>query len=128
MDLPSEPLYCRADATLLGQVILNLVTNALQATETVDHERRLTVGVAQEGHQAVIRVVDNGPGVAGDLLDRIFDPFYTTRRDGHGIGLSFSQRVISEHNGRLTAAAAEGGGAVFRVELPLWRDRERRSS
>jgi len=127
-DLPSEPLYCRADATLLGQVILNLVTNALEAMETVDRERRLTVGVAQEGAQVVIRVVDNGPGVTGDLIDRIFDPFYTTRRDGHGIGLSFSQRVISQHNGRLTTGDAEGGGAVFRVELPVWRDRERRTA
>jgi signal transduction histidine kinase len=84
--------------------------------------------VAQEGAQVVIRVVDNGPGVTGDLIDRIFDPFYTTRRDGHGIGLSFSQRVISQHNGRLTAGDAEGGGAVFRVELPVWRDRERRTA
>jgi PAS domain S-box-containing protein len=122
-DLPSEPLLCRADATLIEQAILNLVTNALQAMETVDRERRLTVGVAQEEQQAVIRVVDNGPGVTADLLEKIFDPFYTTRRDGHGIGLSFSQRVVSEHNGRLTAGVAEGGGAVFRIELPLWRDR-----
>jgi signal transduction histidine kinase len=71
----------------------------------------------------VIRVADNGPGVAGDLLDRIFDPFFTTRKDGHGIGLSFSHRVISKHNGRLSVSDAEGGGAVFRIELPLWRDR-----
>ena len=122
-DLSSEPLYCRADATLLEQAILNLITNALQAMDTVDREKYLRVSVAQEGQQAVIRVVDNGPGVAGDLLDKIFDPFYTTRKDGHGIGLSFSHRVISKHNGRLSAGAAEGGGAVFRIELPLWRDR-----
>ena len=122
-ELSPEPLYCRADATLLEQAILNLITNALQAMETVDREKFLRVGVAQEGQQAVIRVVDNGPGVPGDLLDKIFDPFYTTRKDGHGIGLSFSHRVISKHNGRLSAGAAEGGGAVFRIELPLWRDR-----
>ncbi len=122
-DLSPEPLYCRADATLLQQAILNLITNALQAMETVDREKFISVGVAQEGQQAVIRVVDNGPGVAEDLLGKIFDPFYTTRKDGHGIGLSFSHRVISKHNGRLSAGAAEGGGAVFRIELPLWRDR-----
>ncbi len=127
-DLPLEPLYCRADATLLEQVMLNLVTNALQAMETVDRERRLEVAVVKEGHQAVIRFVDNGPGMTGDLLDRIFDPFYTTKTDGHGIGLSFSQRVISELNGRLTAGNAEGGGAVFRIELPTWRERERRKA
>ena len=122
-DLSPEPLYCRADATLLQQAILNLITNALQAMDTVDREKFIRVGVAQEGQQAVIRVVDNGPGVAGELLDKIFDPFYTTRKDGHGIGLSFSHRVISKHNGRLSVGAAEGGGAVFRIELPLWRER-----
>ena len=122
-DLSPEPLYCRADATLLQQAILNLVTNALQALETVDREKFIKMGVTQEGQQAVIRVVDNGPGVAEDLLGKIFDPFYTTRKDGHGIGLSFSHRVISKHNGRLSAGAAEGGGAVFRIELPLWRER-----
>jgi PAS domain S-box-containing protein len=122
-ELPSEPLYCRADATLLEQAILNLVTNGLQAMETVDREKILKVGVAREGQQVVIRVADNGPGVAGDIIDKIFDPFYTTRKDGHGIGLSFSHRVISKHNGRLSAGAAEGGGAEFRIELPLWRDR-----
>jgi len=122
-ELPPEPLHCRADVTLLKQVILNLVANALQAMENIDREKRLTVGVAMEGRQVVIRVADTGPGVTGDLLGRIFDPFYTTRKDGHGIGLSFSQRVVSEHNGRLSAGAAEGGGAVFRVELPPWRER-----
>jgi len=122
-DLPPEPLYCRADATLLEQVVLNLLTNALQAMETVDREKFLKVGVAQEGQLVIIRVVDNGPGVREDLLGKIFDPFFTTRKEGHGIGLSFSQRVISEHNGRLFAGAAEGGGAMFGVELPLWRDR-----
>jgi len=121
--LSPEPLYCRADATLLEQAILNLITNGLQAMETVDREKFLTVGVAREGQQAVIRVADNGPGVPGDILGKIFDPFYTTRKDGHGIGLSFSQRVISKHNGRLSAGTAEGGGAVFRIELPLWRER-----
>lgn len=122
-DLSTVPLYCRADATLLEQAILNLITNALQAMESVDREKFLKVGVALEGQQAVIRVADNGPGVPEDLLGKIFDPFYTTRKDGHGIGLSFSHRVISKHNGRLSAGAAEGGGAVFRIELPLWRDR-----
>lgn len=122
-ELSPEPLHCRADATLLEQAILNLVTNALQAMETVDREKFLEVKVTREGGQAVIQVVDNGPGVAADLLGKIFDPFYTTRKDGHGIGLSFSHRVISKHNGRLSAGAADGGGALFRIELPLWRDR-----
>ncbi len=122
-DLPPEPLYCRADVTLLGQVVINLITNALQAMETVDREKFLTVGVAREGERVEIRIADTGPGVTGDLLGKIFDPFYTTRKDGHGIGLSFSQRVVSEHHGRLTAGAAEGGGAMFRIDLPLWRER-----
>jgi len=121
-ELSTVPLYCRADATLLEQAILNLITNALQAMEAVEREKFLKVVVAREGQKAVIQVADNGPGVAGEILGKIFDPFYTTRKDGHGIGLSFSHRVVSKHDGRLSAGNAEGGGAEFRIELPLWRD------
>ena len=121
-DLSPDPLYCRADATLLEQAILNLITNALQAMETGERKKFLKVVVGREGQKAVIRVADNGPGVAGEILGKIFDPFYTTRKDGHGIGLSFSHRVVSKHDGRLSAGNAEGGGAEFRIELPLWRD------
>lgn len=120
-----EPLYCRADPTLLEQVLLNLVTNAFHAMENTDRPGRLTVSVGREGDRAVLRVCDTGPGVPEHLRQKIFEPFFTTRKDGYGIGLSFSHRIVSDHGGRLTVGAAEGGGAEFRVELPLMEERSR---
>lgn len=121
--LSAEPLPCQADPALLEQVILNLVTNALQALESIDGRGLVTVGTAREGEKAVIRVADTGPGVPEHIMDKIFEPFFTTRKEGHGIGLSFCHRIVSDHGGRLSAGAADGGGAEFRIELPLTGER-----
>jgi PAS domain S-box-containing protein len=123
--LSPEPLYCNADPTLLGVVFLNLATNAFQAMEDVAGPKRITVSVAREEDLAVVLVADTGPGVPGHLREKIFDPFFTMRRGGHGIGLSLSQRIVSNHGGRISAGSAEGGGAEFRVELPLAEERSR---
>lgn len=123
--LSPEPLYCNADPALLGVVLLNLVTNAFQAIVEVAGPKRITVSVAREGDLAVVHVADTGPGLPGHLREKVFDPFFTMRRGGHGIGLSLSQRIVSKHGGRISAGSAEGGGAEFRVELPLAEERSR---
>ena len=123
--LSPEPLYCKADPALLEQVLFNLVVNAIHAMEEIVGPKRITVSVAREGDQAVVHVADTGPGVPGHLRERIFDPFFTMRRGGHGIGLSLSQRIVSKHGGRISAGSAEEGGAEFRVELPLAEERSR---
>ncbi|MBI5905067.1 MAG: PAS domain S-box protein [Deltaproteobacteria bacterium] len=121
--LSPEPLPCHGDPALLEQVVLNLITNAMQAMESMDGKGTITVGAERVGDKAVIRVADTGPGVPEHLRERIFEPFYTTRREGHGIGLSFSNRIVSDHGGRLSVRPAEGGGAEFRIELPLKEER-----
>ena len=118
-----EPLYCQGDPALLEQVVLNLITNAVQAVEGADGEKAITVGTSREGDKAVVRVADTGPGVPEHLREKIFDAFYTTRKEGHGIGLSFSRRIVSDHGGLLSVGAAQGGGAEFRVELPMKEER-----
>jgi len=123
--LPPGPLYCLADPALLGQVVLNLLTNALQAMERSDGPGRLTVNAGLEGDRAVLWVADTGPGVPEHLRGKIFEPFYTTRKDGYGIGLAFSHRIVSDHGGILSVGSAEGGGAEFRVELPVAEERSR---
>ncbi len=120
-----EPLYCRADSSLLEQVLFNLVTNALQAMEASTSPGRIVVSAAREGDQAVVRVADSGPGVPDHLREKIFEPFYTTRKEGHGIGLSFCHRIITDHGGSLSVGTAEDGGAEFRVALPLTEERNR---
>ncbi|GAB4371018.1 MAG: hypothetical protein Kow00128_18520 [Deltaproteobacteria bacterium] len=117
--LPEPDLPKRfGDARLLEQVLVNLITNAAQALETVDGPRRIEVSTAVEEGSAVLRVSDSGPGVPAPMREKIFDPFYTTRKEGHGIGLSFSHRVVSEHGGRLEVGESRLGGAEFRITLP----------
>jgi PAS domain S-box-containing protein len=122
MLFPGLP-WCNADPHLLEQVLLNLITNTVQAMENVDGRKRLGVATAIEGRTVLIRVFDNGPGVPVHFRERIFDPFYTTRETGHGIGLSFSRRVIENHGGTLTASESEWGGAEFRIALPAEAER-----
>ena len=68
-----------------------------------------------------LRVIDNGPGVDPSVRDKIFQPFFTTRRDGTGLGLALVQKIVVTHNGRVTVSNEAGGGAVFEMILPLIR-------
>jgi signal transduction histidine kinase len=103
----------------LQQVVLNLLTNAQQAL----HERRAgpqlieIVGAIDDGH-VVIEVRDSGPGIPPETLPNLFTPFFTTKPEGTGLGLTVSTAIIREHGGTLTADNRPQGGAVFRIELP----------
>ncbi len=110
---------CRADSDLLEQVLVNLVTNAVQAMDGMGEARRLEVKSCERGDSVLIDVSDSGPGVPVHLRGRIFDPFYTTRKEGYGIGLSFSHRVITDHGGSLTVQSSRWGGGLFRIALPV---------
>jgi signal transduction histidine kinase len=104
----------------LQQVIANLVMNAVDAMSTVvDRARVLRVKTAvNDSHQLLIAVEDTGIGIDPGDFDRIFDPFYTTKSHGMGMGLSICRSIIEVHGGRLTVARGEPDGAVFQVMLP----------
>ncbi len=106
-----------ADPDLLYQVALNLLVNALQSL-TAGHAIELAVLPPEDGH-AAFEVRDDGPGVPADLREAIFQPFFTRREGGTGLGLTFVQRTILEHRGRVLVRDHAGGGTVFRVELPV---------
>lgn len=119
----AEPAPCTmVDAYQLQQVILNLVTNAEQAMAGFERRHhRLTVR-SQRGTDTVhLEIEDTGPGIPSDSLERIFNPFYTTKPvgQGTGLGLSISLGIISEHGGRIWAENVASGGARFCIELPL---------
>ncbi len=111
MDNPPIPLL--ANISALSSAINNLLTNALQvgATELLLSAHR------QEG-DVVIRVVDNGPGMPRERLQRIFEPFYTTRTNGTGLGLAVVQAVVLAHQGKVEVASVEGEGTCFTLRLP----------
>jgi two-component system NtrC family sensor kinase len=115
------PPSTMVDAYQLQQVLLNLVTNAEQAMVGLERIRhRLSVRTRSEGDAIRIEIEDTGPGIPSDSLERIFNPFYTTKPVGHGtgLGLSISLGIISEHGGRIWADNVPTGGAKFCISLP----------
>jgi signal transduction histidine kinase len=100
----------------LEQLFLNLLVNALEATPAGGMAR---VELAITAGRAIVAVVDTGPGIPPELLERVFDPFFSTKERGSGLGLAISASIAQTHAGRLKAANREVGGAVFTVDLPL---------
>jgi signal transduction histidine kinase len=98
------------------QVVINLLRNAFQATREGGHIR---AGVSRQGDRAVVEIADDGVGIAPADLERIWEPFFTTKGDtGTGLGLGISRRILEEHGGTLRAASHPGEGATFTIELP----------
>jgi FixJ family two-component response regulator len=120
--LPPGCIVC-AVRTQMQQLILNLVSNASQSLrERQDGERRLTLRLARIAcDRAEIRVSDSGVGVAAEHRDRLFDPFFTTRSDGLGMGLAICRSIVEAHGGEICAQSNDDGGATFRVTLPVVR-------
>lgn len=115
--LPRQPVMVMADRIRLEQVIINLLRNALDATKTTDKPQIDLLLTA--GETAILSVRDNGSGITD--LDNLFEPFYTTKKPGEGVGLglAISSGIVTDLGGRLTARNGEGGGAVFEVQLPI---------
>ncbi|MFT3665225.1 ATP-binding protein [Piscinibacter sp.] len=116
-----EPLPAlEVDADQIGQVVVNLLVNAQQALADQPEPRRVTVTAHAQGEGVVLRLQDNGPGVAASIRDRIFDPFFTTKPEGAGtgVGLSVSRAIVREHGGEL-ALVDSAAGAAFELYLPL---------
>jgi PAS domain S-box-containing protein len=112
---------CYADKNLIGQVVLNLLNNAVHALESCDAPRQLRLSSSQKNGRVLIQVSDSGPGISGSLREKIFDPFFTTKDDGVGIGLNIVQRIVADHHGAIEVSSSEWGGAQFTVDLPLDR-------
>ena len=109
------------DRVQLQQVLLNLILNAMDALEGVGAEdKAVSITARREAaHLTEISVTDTGPGIAADHLDRIFDPFFSTKAKGVGMGLSISRTIVEAHGGRLWAQNNADGGANLRMTLPI---------
>ena len=112
----SDDVVVEGDEGQLHQVVLNLVTNALQA---VDDGEAITVLTRAEGGRGIVQVLDVGQGIPAEERDRIFEPFFTGREDGTGLGLFVSYGIVERHGGTIAADDAPGGGARLTVSLPL---------
>ena len=119
----------------MGRVILNLITNAFYACtersrsavnerknlDQKDYEPTVTVTTKKEGDKALISITDNGNGIPKKVLDKIFQPFFTTKPTGQGtgLGLSLSYDIVKAHGGELTVETREGKGTTFTIKLPI---------
>jgi PAS domain S-box-containing protein len=115
-DLP----VVQADRTQLQQVILNLIVNSVEAlTDRGDSGRELSISTSTNGPgEILVSVCDSGPGITSENLERLFDPFYTTKPGGMGMGLSICRSIVEGHGGRIWAMANDPQGAAFHVTLP----------
>jgi signal transduction histidine kinase len=110
-----------ADKNLIEEMVLNLLNNAAEAMKTMEMDTGKNIAVASfvEGDHIIIQVSDSGPGVSKENRDKILDPYFTTKHEGTGIGLSLCHRIITDHGGSLTVSDSELGGAEFRIEIPI---------
>ncbi len=124
------PVSVRGDAHKLLGALQNVVRNGVEAmgpgafgeelgSPPPALERRLDVALRRGTSEATVEISDRGPGIAPEIRPRLFEPFFTTKRGGTGLGLAIAHRVVEAHGGRIGARDREGGGTVFRIELPL---------
>ena len=114
----NAPVVAVADRDMLRQVLLNLIGNAYQA---MPEGGSLTVGVADDGHNARLRVTDTGAGMNDEVQAKLFEPFFTTKARGVGLGLAVCKRIIDAHGGSIAVDSALGTGSTFTVVLPQVR-------
>ena len=121
LELMADLPEITGDADQLTQVVTNLVLNATQAMDGWNGPRRLKIQTRTEEGQAILAVVDTGPGVPVDLRTRVFEPFFTTKsgKGGTGVGLSLCLNMVAAHDGQVSIEDTPGGGATFIVRLPV---------
>jgi len=115
---PKEPIFIAADATQLAVAVRALCQNAMEA---LGGGGRIEIRLASTASEVQIRVVDDGPGITAEQRRHIFDPFYSARQAGRGLGLGLSKawRIATQHGGRIDVASESGRGATFTVVLPM---------
>ncbi|WP_068592613.1 sensor histidine kinase [Paenibacillus macquariensis] len=117
MESSDEDIMVIMDRDKIIQVLINLIRNAFQAMEQAGHIHFI---LSREGEMAVIQVCDNGKGIPQSEISKIFDPFYTTKEEGTGLGLSLCSKIIEDHDGYISVESEVGSGTVFTVKLPMY--------
>jgi hypothetical protein len=128
LDAGGKPLPINCDVAKVETALGNLLRNAIQATQQTQLQEGaaeagrtaepLWVSTRREDRKILVEIADRGPGLSEEALEHLFEPFFSTKRTGTGLGLVTAQRFIEAHGGTIRAGTRAGGGAVFRVELP----------
>jgi signal transduction histidine kinase len=124
-ELDRQIPHVLADPVQIQQVVLNLILNGADSMAAVEgRPRDLIIRTGTEGKSGYLEVKDSGSGIEKEDLERIFQPFYTTKQGGMGMGLSISRSILEKHNGKLSAKANRGPGMSFRFTIPLYSQEE----
>jgi signal transduction histidine kinase len=118
--LPNDPLPIKADVDMMKQALLNVVLNGVQA---MPEGGILSISARRENEGMVAEVRDQGVGIAADMHEKVFELYFTTKKDGNGIGLAQTYQILEWHHGAVDFESAEGVGTTFRFVLPLHRPR-----
>ncbi len=119
LDLGADLPQIFADSQLLEQLVLNLVTNAAEVLKGVADKRLIRIATRMENGYVSIRVEDSGPGIPEEMREEVFEPFFTTRGQGMGIGLVICKRIAADHGGEITLTTSALGGARFNIMIPV---------
>jgi two-component system NtrC family sensor kinase len=115
--MPDTPILINGNPNQLQQVFVNIILNAIQS---MGPGGLLTIKIKTvAGNKAQVQISDNGPGIPEEVKTRIFDPFFTTKSEGTGLGLSVSNSIIEDHNGKISLESEQGQGTSFYVDLPI---------
>ena len=115
--LRDPELSLQADASLLEQVLLNLVVNAIEAVKEKKDARIVLSADQTTSRKIIIKIADNGQGMPEELMDKIFIPFFSTKKQGSGIGLSLCKQIVMLHKGNIQVQSTEGEGTVFIMQF-----------
>jgi signal transduction histidine kinase len=115
-DLQSDLHQFEADADRLQQVIINIIKNAIEASP---EKGEIRIETACGGSNIAVRITDSGPGILVEDRERIFEPFFSKKQDGTGLGLCISQRIVDQHGGSIYVEDVPQGGTTFVIELPI---------
>ncbi|UXN58539.1 ATP-binding protein [Phyllobacterium zundukense] len=122
-DLAADLPEVNGDRVQLQQVILNLLLNAIQAmAHAAGNTRKLLIETFAEERSALVKIHDNGPGLTPEVRANLFDPFYTTKPDGMGMGLSICRSIVTAHGGSIRASSKPGAGTTFEFTIPLEKE------
>jgi signal transduction histidine kinase len=121
--LKTEAMEATVDERMLRQALLNIIRNAIEAIGADKNTRTVSVSVHSTSNEPgadsfCVEVRDTGPGIEANVTQKIFLPFFSTKAQGHGIGLALAHRVITEHGGNIAVSNISGSGAMFRITLP----------
>ena len=135
INVPDRPTCIWGDDAQLHQIVLNLLTNSVDAIQNENGRVEITIevdsyqraaefkmGILEPGRYAFLTVADNGDGIEDDAIDKIFDPFYSTKGDGHGLGLAAVAGIVRDHYGDIVVESHAGIGTRFIVALPITKE------